>query len=143
MVILNLNLGLGLAARARADTSAELGSAGAAVAYVVPLGCSAIASVANAAYMGVNEGAPRYLRTTGVVCGLAATGVGTYLIITSHETPGHVALGTFPVVVGLTSVLLAIIVGAPDDVVGPSALSHVVPLAFQGGGQGLGFATTF
>jgi hypothetical protein len=139
LILLALVL-LGRPARAEG----EFESVGAAVAYIVPIGCSAITSVASGAYMAVGEGAPMYLRTTGVVCGIAGIGVGTYLLITDNDTPGRIALGVLPVVAGAAAIITAILVGAPQDIVGNnSALEHVVPVAFQGGGGGLGFTTTF
>jgi hypothetical protein len=144
VVVTAMVLGGAPPARAQDDTSAEFKSVGLAVAYVVPVGCSAIGAVVNGAYMGVGEGAPMYLRATAVGCGIVAAGVGTYMLIDDHSSGGKIALGLVPIIIGGLAITLGLIVGPPRDLVGNmnSALP-VTPLVFDDGGLGLGYTTTF
>ncbi len=102
-----------------------------AAGYVVPVGCSLLTTAFNGAYMVYGEGAPRRWRSGGYICGGVSVALGTYLLVDDgFETSEGIVLGTIPVVIGLSAILTAWFVGAPDDIVGDQAL--VVPWLGEG-----------
>jgi hypothetical protein len=130
-----------LVAPARAlaeDNASAVESTGAVFLYVIPLGCSAGASVANGSYLAVREGAPMYWRTAGVVCGAGAIAAGIWVLADSHETGADIVLGTVPIVVGVGSIILALVVGSPQDLVGEQGTRLVPFVTAHGGGLALG-----
>jgi hypothetical protein len=134
LVVLVATLSLPRPARADVGSSAE--SIGTFAAYVGPLACSLFSGGALGAYLVADEGAPARWRTTAYVCGGLSLAVGTYVWIDDgFATARGITLGAVPIVAGAGVITLALLVGAPDDVVGVAGgRTLVTPFVADGGG---------